>query len=60
MSIFDSYDAACAAAEATAGVDHLTVSTRYRKSGKNAVLARGAFVDCNGVALFGFRIAHEP
>lgn len=60
VSVYDSYESACAAACSTAAVDHLTVSTRRRaKAGTDVVAARGVFVDRDEVALFGFRITRE-
>jgi hypothetical protein len=61
VSVYDTYDDARAAAGRTAAVDNLMVETRHRsKPGADVVAARGVFVDVEGVALFGFRIAHEP
>jgi hypothetical protein len=61
VSVYDTYEDARAAAGRTAAVDDLTVDTRHRSSaGPDVVGARGVFIDVDGVALFGFRIAHEP
>jgi hypothetical protein len=54
--VCDSYEDAGAAAGRTAAVDDLTVDTPHRS---RVVAARGVFVDDDGVALFGFRIARE-
>ena len=59
-SFYDSYGDAQAAAGKTAAVDNLTVDTRNTSSvGEVVVAARGVFVDRDGVALYGFRIARE-
>jgi len=61
VSVYDTYQDARAAAGRTAAVDDLTVDTRHRsRAGADVVAARGVFIDVDGVALFGFRIAHEP
>ncbi len=60
VSVYDSYEAARAAAGGTAAVDDLTVDTRHwSKVGAAVVAADGVFVDGDGVALFGFRIKCE-
>lgn len=60
VSVYDSYEDARAAAGRTAAVDELTVDTRYRSSkDADVVVARGVFIDGDGVALFGFRITRE-
>jgi hypothetical protein len=60
VSVYDSYEAACAAAGGAAAVDNLTVDTRHwSRVGADVVAARGVFVDGDGVALFGFRITRE-
>lgn len=60
VSVYTSYEAACAAAGGSAAVDHLTVTTRHRsKAGGEVIIANGVFVDDDGVALFGFRISCE-
>lgn len=60
VSVYDSYEAARAAAGCSAAVDDLTVATRRRsKVDADAVAANGVFVDSDGVALFGFRITRE-
>jgi hypothetical protein len=60
VSVYDSYEAARAAAGGTAAVDHLTVDTRHwSRAGADMVAANGVFVDADGVALFGFRITRE-
>jgi len=61
VSVYDTYEDARAAAGRTAAVDDLTVDTRHRsRAGTDVVATRGVFIDVDGVALFGFRIAHEP
>jgi hypothetical protein len=61
VSVYDTYEDARAAAGRTAAVDNLAVDTRHRsRAGADVVAARGVFIDVDGVALFGFRIAHEP
>jgi hypothetical protein len=60
VSVYDSYDAARAAAGGTAAVDDLRVDTRHwSRLGTEVVGADGVFVDGDGVALFGFRITLE-
>jgi hypothetical protein len=61
VSVYDTYEDARAAAGRTAAVDNLTVDPRQRsRAGADVVAAHGVFVDVDGVALFGFRIAHDP
>ncbi|MEB4211188.1 hypothetical protein [Mycobacterium sp. 94-17] len=60
VSVYDSYEAACAAAGGSASVDNLTVDTRHcSRAGAEVSAADGVFVDVDGVALFGFRIMRE-
>jgi hypothetical protein len=60
VSVYDTYEAARAAAGGTAAVDDLTVDTRHwSRRGAEVVAADGVFVDGDGVALFGFRITRE-
>ena len=60
VSVYDSYEAARAAAGGAAAVDDLTVDTRHwSRVGADVVAAHGVFVDADGVALFGFRITRE-
>jgi hypothetical protein len=60
VSVYDSYEAAHAAAGGSAAVDDLTVDTRHCASvGAEVIAANGVFVDREGVALFGFRIRRE-
>ena len=60
VSVYDSYEAARAAAGGSAAVDDLTVNTRHRSTvGADVIAADGVFVDRDGVALFGFRITRE-
>ncbi|BBZ50199.1 hypothetical protein BST25_05540 [Mycobacterium heidelbergense] len=60
VSVYDSYQAARAAAGGAAAVDDLTVDTRHwSRAGADVTAAKGVFVDGDGVALFGFRITHE-
>ncbi|MBO0880227.1 MAG: hypothetical protein J2P17_07705 [Mycobacterium sp.] len=60
VTVYDSYQAAFAAAGWNAAVDDLTVDTRHRsRVGADVVVACGVFVDADGTALFGFRITRE-
>lgn len=60
VSVYSSYEAACAAAGGSAAVDDLAVDTRHwSRAGADVIAAKGVFVDGDGVALFGFRITHE-
>ena len=60
VSVYDSYQAARAAAGGAAAVDDLTVDTRHwSRVGADVIAAKGVFVDGDGVALFGFRITRE-
>lgn len=60
VSVYDSYEAARAAAGGTAAVDNLRVDTRHcSRLGTDVVGSDGVFVDADGVALFGFRITLE-
>lgn len=60
VSVYNSYEAACAAASGSAAVDHLTVTTRRRSmAGEEVIAAKGVFIDEEGVALFGFHITLE-
>lgn len=58
--VYNSYEAACAAAGESAAVDHLTVTTqRCSMAGGEVIAANGVFVDEEEVALFGFHITLE-
>jgi hypothetical protein len=60
VSVYDSYEAARAAAGGSAAVDDLTIDMRHSSGmGADVVAADGTFVDGDGVALFGFRIMRE-
>lgn len=60
ISVYQSYEAALAAARGSAAIDHLKVDTRHRSSvGSDVLAADGVFTDVDGVALFGFRIMCE-
>ncbi|WP_459969712.1 hypothetical protein [Mycobacterium sp. MUNTM1] len=60
ISVYESYEAALAAARGSAAVDNLKVDTRRRSSvGSDMIFADGVFSDVDGVALFGFRIMCE-